>query len=138
MRRNTLITLYKTRRIDATYQNIWAFRNAEERNAWLTSKDYVLFQDCKYWKYGEPIKVEIPFSDAFDYDYVKIINNSSDASKQKTYYCFITNRAYINDNLSIMLSTAERLTLQFDVNSDSTNPVIASIGNVSTPSVIGA
>ena len=102
MRRNTLITLYKTRRIDATYQNIWAFRNAEERNAWLTSKDYVLFQDCKYWKYGEPIKVEIPFSDAFDYDYVKIINNSSDASKQKTYYCFITNRAYVSDNLTIM------------------------------------
>ena len=68
MRRNTTITLYKTRRIDATYQNIWAFGNAEERNAWLTSKDSIMFTDCKYWKYGEPIKVEIPFTDSFDYD----------------------------------------------------------------------
>ena len=102
MRRDTTITLYKTRRIDATYQNIWAFGNVEERNAWLTSKDRVMFTNCKYWKYGEPLKVEIPFTDAFDYDYVRIVNNVSDPVNQKTYYCFITNRAYISDNLTIM------------------------------------
>ena len=102
MRRDTTITLYKTRRIDATYQNIWAFGNADERNAWLTSKDRTMFTNCKYWKYGEPIKVEIPFTDAFDYDYVRIVNNVSDPVNQKTYYCFITNRAYISDNLTIM------------------------------------
>lgn len=102
MRRDTTITLYKTRRIDATYQNIWAFGNVEERNAWFTSKDRVMFTNCKYWKYGEPLKVEIPFTDAFDYDYVRIVNNVSDPVNQKTYYCFITNRAYISDNLTIM------------------------------------
>ena len=102
MRRDTLITLYKTRRIDATYQNIWAFGNAEERNAWLASKDSVMFTNCKYWKYGEPIKVEIPFTNAFDYDYVKIINKGDDVTAPKIYYCFITNRAYISDNLTIM------------------------------------
>ena len=102
MRRDTTITLYKTRRIDATYQNIWAFGNADERNAWLTSKDRTMFTNCKYWKYGEPLKVEIPFTDAFDYDYVRIVNNVSDPVNQKTYYCFITNRAYISDNLTIM------------------------------------
>lgn len=102
MRRDTTITLYKTRRIDATYQNIWAFGNAEERNAWLTSKDRAMFTGCKYWKYGEPLKVEIPFTDAFDYDYVQIVNNVSDPTNRKIYYCFITNRAYISDNLTIM------------------------------------
>lgn len=102
MRRDTTITLYKTRRIDATYQNIWAFGNVEERNAWLTSKDRTMFTNCKYWKYGEPLKVEIPFTDAFDYDYVQIVNNVSDPVNRKTYYCFITNRAYISDNLTIM------------------------------------
>lgn len=101
MRRDTTITLYKTRRIDATYQNIWAFFNREQRNAWLTSKPYMIFTNCKYWKYGEPIKVEIPFTDAFDYDYVKISNNTSDESTNKEYYCFITNRAYISDNVTI-------------------------------------
>ena len=101
MRRDTTITLYKTRRIDATYQNIWAFFNKEQRNAWLTSKPYMIFSNCKYWKYGEPIKVEIPFTDAFDYDYVKITNNSSSAEDIKEYYCFITNRAYISDNVTI-------------------------------------
>ena len=102
MRRDTTITLYKTRRIDATYQNIWAFGNAEERNAWLTSKDRIMFTNCKYWKYGEPLKIEIPFTDAFDYDYVQIVNNVSDPANKKIYYCFITNRAYVSDNLTIM------------------------------------
>ena len=102
MRRDTTITLYKTRRIDATYQNIWAFGNADERNAWLTSKDRLMFTNCKYWKYGEPLKVEIPFTDAFDYDYVQIVNNVSDPTSRKIYYCFITNRAYISDSVTIM------------------------------------
>lgn len=102
MRRDTTITLYKTHRIDATYQNIWAFGNVDERNAWLTSKDRTMFTNCKYWKYGEPIKVEIPFTDAFDYDYVQIVNNVSDPANRKIYYCFITNRAYISDNLTVM------------------------------------
>ena len=102
MRRGTTITLYKTRRIDATYQNIWAFGSVNERNTWLTSKDSIMFTGCKYWKYGEPIKVEIPFTDAFDYDYVKIINKGDDVTAPKIYYCFITNRAYVSDNLSIM------------------------------------
>lgn len=102
MRRNTSITLYKTRRIDATYQNIWAFGNSSERDAWLTSKDRIQFVNCKYWKYGEPIKVEISFTDAFDYDYVQIVNNVSDSVNRKVYYCFITNRAYVSDNLTIM------------------------------------
>lgn len=101
MRRDTTITLYKTKRIDATYQNIWAFFTREERDGWLASKPYSIFNGCKYWKYGEPIKVEIPFTDAFDYDYVKIINNSSDAGAIKVYYCFITNRSYISDNVTI-------------------------------------
>lgn len=102
MRRDTTIRLYKTRRIDATYQNIWAFGSADEREAWLMSKDSIMFTGCKYWKYGEPIKVEIPFTNAFDYDYVKIINNGDDVTAPKVYYCFITNRAYISDNLTIM------------------------------------
>lgn len=102
MRRGTTITLYKTHRIDATYQNIWAFDSADERNAWLMTKDSIMFTGCKYWKYGEPIKVEIPFTNAFDYDYVKIINKGDDVTPPKIYYCFITNRAYISDNLSIM------------------------------------
>ena len=61
-----------------------------------------MFTNCKYWKYGEPLKIEIPFTDAFDYDYVQIVNNVSDPANRKTYYCFITNRAYVSDNITIM------------------------------------
>ena len=99
--RNTLITLYKTQRIDATYQNIWAFNDTTERLEWLTSKPHRDFYNCKYWKYGEPIKLEIPFYNAMDFDYVKITNNVGEQGVEKIYYCFITNRAYISDNLSI-------------------------------------
>lgn len=99
--RNTLITLYKTQRIDATYQNIWAFNDTTERLEWLTSKPHTDFYNCKFWKYGEPVKLEIPFYNAMDFDYVKITNNVGEQGVEKSYYCFITNRAYISDNLSI-------------------------------------
>ena len=73
-RRNATITIYKTKRIDATYQNIWAFNDTNERSEWLRSKPNITFENCKYWKYGEPIKLEVPFNDALDFDYVKITN----------------------------------------------------------------
>ena len=101
MRRDTTITLYKTRRIDATYQNIWAFNDTTERGEWLISKPHIVFENCKFWKYGEPIKLEIPFQDAMDFDYVEINNNPDELGINQNYYCFITNRAYISDNLSI-------------------------------------
>ena len=101
MRRNTTITIYKTQRIDATYQNIWAFNNTTERGDWLRSKPHIDFENCKYWKYGEPIKLEVPFADAMDFDYVKITNHPGEVGNEKVYYCFITNRAYISDNLTV-------------------------------------
>lgn len=101
MRRNTTITIYKTQRIDATYQNIWAFDNTTERLEWLNSKPHTTFENCKYWKYGEPIKLEVPFYDALDFDYVKITNHAGEIGAEKIYYCFITNRSYISDNMTI-------------------------------------
>ena len=101
MRRNTTITIYKTQRIDATYQNIWAFNNTTERVEWLNTKPHTTFENCKYWKYGEPIKLEVPFVSAMDFDYVKITNNAGEVGSEKIYYCFITNRAYLSDNLSV-------------------------------------
>ena len=101
MRRNTTITVYKTQRIDATYQNIWAFDNTTERGEWLNSKPHTTLENCKYWKYGEPIKLEVPFVSAIDFDYVKITNNAGEVGSEKIYYCFITNRAYLSDNLTV-------------------------------------
>ena len=100
MRRSTTITIYKTQRIDATYQNIWAFNDTTERGEWLRSKPHVDFENCKYWKYGEPIKIEVPFASAMDFDYVKITNHAGEVGSEKIYYCFITNRAYLSDNLT--------------------------------------
>ena len=101
MRRNTTITIYKTQRIDATYQNIWAFNDTTERSEWLNSRPHTTFENCKYWKYGEPIKLEVPFVDAMDFDYVEITNNAGEVGSEKIYYCFITNRAYLSDNLTV-------------------------------------
>ena len=91
MRRNTTITVYKTQRIDATYQNIWAFNDTNERGERLRSKPHTTFENCKYWKYGEPIKLEVPFVSAMDFDYVKITNNAGEVGSEKIYYCFIFN-----------------------------------------------
>lgn len=99
-RRATYIWLYKTGRTDPTYQNIWAFADATERATFLNTKFPVLYQNCKYWRVGEPVKLNIPYENSLGYDYAVITNNFGTA-ESKTYYAFITARAYISSNVTM-------------------------------------
>lgn len=102
MARDTVYKLYKTGRIDPTFTNIWGFSNAIERNDWLSSRPSLTFSNIKYWKVGEPIKIPIRYEMAFEYDYIQISNDTQDMQLARTWYCFITARAYISPSVTLL------------------------------------
>lgn len=101
MARDTIYTLYKTGRTDPTRQNIWGFSSEEQRRVWLNSKSPTVFLNQKYWRVASSIKIPVRYEDSFDYDYVEIVNNSS-SGKKRTWFCFITGRAYLNNNCTML------------------------------------
>lgn len=102
MARDTIYKLYKTGRIDPTYSNIWAFSNAIERDTWLNSRPSLTLSDIKYWRVGEPIKIPIRYEMAFEYDYIRISNDTQDQQLARNWYCFITARAYISPSVTLL------------------------------------
>ena len=102
MARDTIYKLYKTGRIDPTYTNIWAFSNSIERDTWLNSRPSLTLSDIKYWKVGEPIKIPIRYEMAFEYDYIRISNDTQDAQLARNWFCFITARAYISPSVTLL------------------------------------
>lgn len=101
MARDTKYTLYKTARTDPTFKNIWAFESESQREAWLNTCSPMPFLNNKYWRVGSTIKCPIRYEESFNYDYVKIVNRDTDSSKRKTWFCFITGRAYISNNCTM-------------------------------------
>ena len=101
MARDTQYTLYKTARTDPTFKNIWAFESEAQREAWLNTCSPQPFLNNKYWRVGSTIKCPIRYEESFNYDYVRIVNRVSDSNKRKTWFCFITGRAYISNNCTM-------------------------------------
>ena len=102
MARDTIYKLYKTGRIDPTYSNIWAFASSIERDTYLQSKASLTLQNQKYWRVGEPIKIPIRYEMAFEYDYVRISNDTQDETLARNWYCFIVARAYISPGVTLL------------------------------------
>ena len=101
MARDTQYTLYKTARTDPTFKNIWAFESESQREAWLNTCSPEPFLNNKYWRVGSTIKCPIRYEESFNYDYVRIVNRDTDLNKRKTWFCFITGRAYISNNCTM-------------------------------------
>lgn len=101
MARDTQYTLYKTARTDPTFKNIWAFEDEAQREAWLTTCSPEPFLNNKYWRVGSTIKCPIRYEESFNYDYVRIVNRDTDSNQRKTWFCFITGRAYISNNCTM-------------------------------------
>ena len=101
MARDTQYTLYKTARTDPTFKNIWAFESEAQREAWLNTCSPQPFLNNKYWRVGSTIKCPIRYEESFNYDYVRIVNRGADQNQRKTWFCFITGRAYISNNCTM-------------------------------------
>lgn len=102
MARDTIYTLYSTGRADPTFSNIWAFQNSTERTSFFTNKAHIRFQNQKYWRVGNTIKVPIRYEVALQYDYCIIDNDSTDAQNAMRWYCFIDAKAYISPEVTLL------------------------------------
>ena len=102
MARDTIYTLYSTGRADPTFSNIWAFQNSTERTAFFTNKAHIRFQNQKYWRVGNTIKVPIRYEVALQYDYCIIDNDSTDAQNAMRWYCFIDAKAYVSPEVTLL------------------------------------
>lgn len=102
MARDTIYKLYKTGRIDPTYTNIWAFATSIERDTYLQAKPSLTLQNQKYWRVGEPIKIPIRYETSFEYDYIRISNDTQDETLARNWYCFIVARAYISPSVTLL------------------------------------
>ena len=102
MARDTIYTLYSTGRADPTLSNIWAFQNATERTAFFNNKAHLRFQNQKYWRVGNTIKIPIRYEAALQYDYCIIDNDSTDAQNAMRWYCFIDAKAYVSPEVTLV------------------------------------
>lgn len=102
MARDTIYTLYSTGRADPTFSNIWAFQNSTERTSFFTNKAHIRFQNQKYWRVGNTIKVPIRYEVALQYDYAIIDNDSTDAQNAMRWYCFIDAKAYVSPEVTLL------------------------------------
>lgn len=102
MARDTQYILYKTARTDPTFQNIWAFESREQRLNWLNSCSPYPILNNKYWRVGNTIKIPVRYEESFNYDYVEIRNRVFDPDKTQTWLCFVTARAYISNNCTLL------------------------------------
>lgn len=102
MARDTIYTLYSTGRADPTLSNIWAFQNATERTAFFNNKAHIRFQNQKYWRVGNTIKIPIRYEAALQYDYCIIDNDSTDAQNAMRWYCFIDAKAYVSPEVTLV------------------------------------
>ena len=107
MARDTIYTLYSTGRADPTCSNIWAFQNATERTAFFNNKAHLRFQNQKYWRVGNTIKIPIRYEAALQYDYCIIDNDSTDAQNAKRWYCFIDAKAYVSPEVTLVTLTVD-------------------------------
>lgn len=101
MARTTVYTLYKTGRIDPTLTHIWGFKSPQERTTWLNNKAKLQFTANKYWRVGNPIKIPVSYETSFEYDYIRIVNDSGTA-QQREWYAFISARAYVSPSVTVL------------------------------------
>lgn len=102
MARDTIYQLYKTGRTDPTLTHIWAFASESERTNWLLSRPMLTISANKYWRVGDTIKINVNYETALNYDYIRITNDSLDATKRRDWYAFITARAYVSPSVTLL------------------------------------
>lgn len=96
---------------DSSYRDVVIFDSTNDRNAYFDGLgDYFSYtvENMSYLKPSQAIKVPIPYSTAYTYNYVEVINPRSPKYEETRLYYFITRADYIAPSTTL-------LTLQLDV-----------------------
>lgn len=96
---------------DSSYRDVVIFDSVDDRNAFFDGLgDYFAYtvENMSYLKPSQAIKVPIPYSTAYTYNYVEVINPRSPKYEETRLYYFISRADYVAPSTTI-------LTLQLDV-----------------------
>lgn len=104
------ILLLAVPELSMDYSNTWRFENQKEQQKYFLSKQQKAFEKYSYLRKDNAIKVQCYIDDIHSSNYVMYKNKAD-----KWYYCFITNKEYINENTTkIYIKTDVIQTYQFD------------------------
>lgn len=98
---------------DAEYRDVVAWESPEARDKWFEDHMTEAWTEVNfnYLRPNQPIKVPVPYSSAYKYNYIAVTNPAQpvdDEGPVRTYYYFITSTEYISPQ-------ATALTVQLDV-----------------------
>lgn len=94
--------------LENDYLNTITFSSHEAQQQYFQSKVEFSFTDYLYVKKDNTIKVDRNIDDLLTCNYLFYRNYGYGGTLEKTYYCFITNKRYINENTT-------ELTIETDV-----------------------
>ena len=96
---------------DSSYRDIMIFDSEIERNSWFDTRgkyfSYTI-ENMSYLKPRQSIKVPIPYSTAYQYNYVMVTNPASPKYDEMRMFYFITQADYVAPSTTLV-------TLQLDV-----------------------
>ena len=103
------IMLCNVPNLDINHNHSFTFRDLNQQIDYFLSKKVMEFDDTKYHRVGNSIKIPIHFDDfnLMRCNYL-LAQNHNQLPYRKTYFYFITNKEYVN-------SETTKLTLKLDV-----------------------
>lgn len=93
---------------DASYRDIVQFDSREMQREWFDGLDGVECRPATMHVFGAPVRVEMPFNQASNYNYLVAINDYPELESVRAWYYFIESVEYVNAHTT-------QLTLMLDV-----------------------
>lgn len=93
---------------DASYRDIVRFASRETQREWFDGLDGVQCRPATMHVFGAPVRVDMPFNQASNYNYLVAVNDYPGLESPRTWYYFIESVEYVNAHTT-------QLTLMLDV-----------------------
>lgn len=93
---------------DASYRDIVRFASRETQREWFDGLDGVECRPATMHIFGAPVRVDMPFNQASNYNYLVAVNDYPELESPRAWYYFIESVEYVNAH-------ATQLTLMLDV-----------------------
>lgn len=99
---------------DSTYRDIVAFGTSQEREKYFRELRGVEFTDAVMHKYGEPVRLPLPYPQVQEYNYLIAFNDYPDY--RQYYYYFIEDTKYVSATQTVIsLELDVWTTYQFNI-----------------------
>lgn len=92
---------------DEAYRDVVAWESAEARDAWFESRLTSSWHSVQfnYLRPGEPVAVPVPYSSAYQYNYLVVRNPQQpvdDEGPERAYYYFVVGVTYLSPQASLL------------------------------------